>query len=359
MKRSLPLAIVLASMTAAPTWAADLDFGGRLMLDAAWFDSDTSDQENDTEVRRGRLFVSGDVHEDWGFKVQYDFAGGDVSAKDVYLQHKPTGIKIGQFKAPFSLEEMISSNHITFLERAMPNILATSRRLGIGWSTSGDNYTLAAALYDREMDDGEEGPGVGARATYTPMRNEQDLLHVGASVAIEGPANAAADTSRFRARPEAHLASRLIDTGTLSDVDQVTKFGLEGAWVRGPLSLQAEYIAGTASRDNGQPDFDLSGYYLYASYFLAGDSRPYRNGAFGRVKPVAASGAWELALRYSSMDLNDGTVQGGEEDNVTVGVNYYATSHVRFMANYVFVDSSRGGIDDDPGIFQVRAQINF
>ena len=354
MRRFLLPAALVAAILAIPAQAAALDFGGRLMLDAAWFDSDASELDNDTEVRRARLYVSGEVHEDWGFKVQYDFAGGDVSAKDVYLQHKPTGIKIGQFKAPFSLEEMISSNHITFLERAMPNILATSRRLGIGWSTSG-----RANDASERAPHGEEGPGVAARLTYTPLRNKQDLLHVGASVAVEGPANAAADTSRFRARPEAHLAGRLIDTGTLSDVDQVTKFGLEGAWVHGPLSLQAEYLAGSTSRDNGQPDFDLSGYYLYASYFLTGESRPYKDGVFGRVKPLADSGAWELALRYSSLDLNDGSIQGGEEDNITLGVNYYATSHVRFMANYVFVDSTRGGLDDDPGIFQVRAQINF
>ena len=126
------------------------------------------------------------------------------------------------------------------------------------------------------------------------------------------------------------------------------------------------------SRESGFEDFDFDGSYIYASYFLTGESRAYsaKKGKFGRVKPKSKKhGAWELALRYSTLDLDDGSIQGGEEDNITIGVNWYATKYVRFMANYVMTDSdptsyrhndgSGNRVDDELNVFQLRAQIDF
>ena len=73
-------------------------------------------------------------------------------------------------------------------------------------------------------------------------------------------------------------------------------------------------------------------------------------------------------MRYSTIDLDDADTQGGEQDNITIGVNWCATKYVRFMANYVMADADpvRSGLvvpgqydDDSPDIFQVRAQIDF
>ena len=69
-------------------------------------------------------------------------------------------------------------------------------------------------------------------------------------------------------------------------------------------------------------------------------------------------------MRYSTIDLSDGAIEGGEEDNLTIGLNWYVNPHVRFMFNYVRADadptsSDLTGEDDEPNVFQTRAQIDF
>lgn len=338
--------------------------GGRIHLDAAFHDDDRSDLEDGTMFRRARLFVDGTLYKDWGFKAQYDFAEDEVAAKDVYIKYKPWGITVGQFKQPLSLEELTSSNYITFIERASINNLATSRRIGVGYNTGGDNYSFAASVYGRNVGEDtvdDEGFGVGGRLTFAPWASDTSALHLGVAASMESP-RLGDDAARFRARPEANVdGGRLIDTGSLGNVDDITKYGLEAALVQGPFSLQAEYLAADVSREAGQPDADFDGYYVFGSWFLTGESRPYsaKSGTFGRVKPSAKSGAWELAARYSNLNLNDGLVTGGEMDNWTLGVNYYMNANTRLMFNYISVDTDDNAGNDDPAIFLMRAQVDF
>lgn len=338
--------------------------GGRIHLDAAFHDDDATDLKDGTKFRRARLFVDGVINKDWLFKAQYDFAENTVGAKDLYIKYKPWGVTLGQFKQPLSLEELTSSNYITFIERASINNLATSRRVGLGYNTGADNYSFAVSAYGRDVGEStsdDEGFGIGGRLTFAPWASDTSALHLGVAASMESP-QLGDENARFRARPEANVdGNRLIDTGSISDVDDITKYGIEAALVQGPFSLQAEYLAASVARKNGNPDADFDGYYVFGSWFLTGESRPYsaKSGSFGRVKPAAKSGAWELAARYSNLDLTDGAIAGGEMDNWTVGVNYYMNSNARLMFNYVSVDSEKASVDNDPGIFLMRAQVDF
>jgi phosphate-selective porin OprO/OprP len=354
--------------------------GGRVQVDAAWYNEDNVDLGgNGTEFRRARLFVKGTMYDVWQYKGQYDFAGNETTMKDAYIRYAgfPFKITVGQFKQPFGLEELTSSKYITFMERALPTeAFATSRRIGLGTNYAADDWTLAASVYGREegddtQGDGDEGYGLGARLTWAPWNEKTRLLHLGIAGAYENPND---NAMRFRARPEWHQANtRLVDTGGIPDPDEFTRYGLEAATVFGPFSLQGEYI-GVSAESETVDDADFDGWYVYGSWFLTGESRNYKKGAFSRVTPKSTVGkggglgAWELAVRYSTIDLDDGGIQGGEEDNITVGLNWYATKYVRFMANYVMADADpvRSGLvvpgqydDDDHDVFQVRAQIDF
>jgi phosphate-selective porin OprO and OprP len=127
----------------------EVSVGGRIHLDFANISSpnrhfiDTleaieGDQYTGTgaEFRRARLKVEGLIWKFVEFIAEYDFAAGqEVAFKDVYvgltkLPYLGT-VRFGHQKEPFSLEELTSSNYITFMERALPNVFSPERNTGV------------------------------------------------------------------------------------------------------------------------------------------------------------------------------------------------------------------------------------
>lgn len=340
---------------------------GRIMADLALYDEDVALLNDGTEFRRARLELAGNINKEWGYAAQYDFAENELAAKDLYIAYngwQGSQLRIGQFKQFYSLEELTSSKYITFMERSLPSVFNASRRIGVGYFSKAESSTFGVSFYGQEAgagDGGDEGFGIGGRFTIAPVKADQQVVHLGIAAALEQPEDDT-DTVRFRQRPESHVTNvRLVDTGDIADVDTIQKLGLEAAWVNGPLSLQGEYQFVNLSRNAGAPDADFDGAYVMASWFLTGESRPYKDGSFGRVKPKSPDGAWELAARFSTLNLTDDAagIFGGEENNVTLGVNYYVNPNLRFMANYIMVDTDAVAGNDDPNIMQFRAQIDF
>jgi phosphate-selective porin OprO and OprP len=130
----------------SPDGKFKLQFGGRVQADYSFASTDGAlpEIEDGFEFRRARMFMSGTVYEKVEFKIQYDFAGGDPSAKDLYvglLQDWGT-LRFGHFKEGFSLEELTSSKYITFVERSLPvEAFSPSRNSGVGASgKSGETF---------------------------------------------------------------------------------------------------------------------------------------------------------------------------------------------------------------------------
>ena len=99
---------------------------------------------------------------------------------------------------------------------------------------------------------------------------------------------------------------------------------------------------------------------------LTGEGRPYSKGAIGNVRPMNDYGALEVAVRYSQVDLNDGPVLGGKQNDWTIGANWYLGQHLKFQANYIWANSTRhygaplnAEADVDPRVFELRAQVYF
>ena len=373
MIKKKPLALAVSAglaMLAVDAMALEINPRGRVHVDYAFHSEDNSDLGDGFRARRARLGLSGKIDDNWRFQAEYDFAENGSSANDVWLRYtgmENGNITIGHFKVPFGLEEITSSNNITLIERSLPTTtFAQSRRMGVGYSGGGDNWTMAVMAFGQGQGSGvrsttgDEGLGVGGRFTFTPVNNGSTLVHLGIAASSEQPSDKDVEQVRFRTRPESRPTNvRLVDTGNIGDVNRINQLGLEAAWQSGPFSIQGEYMQSDVSRGNGQPDVDFSGWYVSGSWVITGESRGYRGGVFRGVSPSGSGGAWELTARVSNVNLDDGPIQGGKEDNWTIGVNWYANNRVRFMANYIDVSTTRQGVSNDPGIFLMRAQVAF
>lgn len=366
MKKLSLIAVAVAAALGTVPADANPTPRGRIHLDYAVHDSDVTPLADGLFVRRARLGLSGKLDDTWAYMAEADFAENSVAWKDLYLRYNGLGggaLTLGQVKVPFGFDELTSSNNITFIERASPMAFAPAHRMGAHWGRNTDRATFAVMGFGQEIGvgaGGDEGMGFAGRFTFAPMKTDTSVLHFGIAGLRYEPEHSNVTTMRFRQRPESRPdGTRLVDTGAIADADGATAFGLEAAWQTGPLSVQGEVIRNTVERD-GFDDPTFGGWYVAASWFLTGENRRYSNGSFSGPRIANAErGAWELAARYSTLDLDDAGILGGEMKNATVGVNWYARSNVRFMFNYVMVDTERRGISDDPNILLFRAQVSF
>jgi len=370
-------------------------FGGRVHFDANWYDDPAEvDFGSGTQLRRAWLELDGRLWGDWAWRMSYNLAdSGRTGFQDLLLDYtgfEKTTIRFGHFKEPLGLELLAASNHLTFLERALPTVLLPSRSIGLGVYREWEQITAAVGVFgegidkvsDADVDTPalDEGWAISGRLTWTPLRVGEQLVHLGASGSYR-KANDLGGTQqgtplRIRQRPEASITSiRLIDTGNqIGPVDDVGLWALEAAWQQGPFSVQAEYMNMLLGADTpGAPDLRFSGWYAYGSWILTGEGRRYNfpTGRFSnpRVSSPAGRGgygAWEVAVRYSQLDLNSrlgdaAGVAGGEQENLTLGLNWYPNDNLRLMFNWVKVlDVDRPGSPLDgvePDIWQLRAQI--
>ncbi|PVZ65429.1 OprO/OprP family phosphate-selective porin [Pelagibaculum spongiae] len=300
----------------------NLQFGGRIQYDYNRSEENNQVDEDDFNLRRGRLFVKGNISENWSFKTQFNVDGS--GAEDLYLRYNgfDSGqtITIGNQNMPFGLEELTSSKDISVLERsAITELFAVGKAEGIQFNGALGNQTYALGLFTDNDVDSEKG--FAARYTFSPVKTQSSVLHLG--VAYKN----------------------------ISD-DQA--LGLEAAFATGPFHIQAEYTDGTTESNN-----DASGYYVQAGYIFTGETRPYKGGKFKRVSPSSKSGAWEAVARYEDGDGNHSDIELGTTDATayTIGLNYYANKNVRLGINYT--DGEDNNSNDTGNELRLRFQVTF
>jgi phosphate-selective porin OprO/OprP len=301
----------------------------------------------------------------------------------VGLKDLPFGnIRAGQFKEPYGLEQITSSNNITFTERSLMNALVPAFNAGVMVfdDFADERATWSLGGFRSASDAGEVSKGDGewattARVTGLPMYSEdgREFIHLGLGYSRRSPTQ---DGIAFSSKPEANLAPAYIGVnaaGTAITVpaETVDLLGFEAAWVHGPFSVSGEYTEAMIDAPSGVTnDPDFAGYYAQVGYFLTGESRGYRKaqGCFDAVKPAENAfgedggyGAWEVAARVSSLDLADDGVDNGELEDLTFGVNWYLNPNTRVMLDYILADLDPTGAaaDGDTNILAFRVQFNY
>jgi len=369
MKNTLKLGTVMVALIATglavstPVSADDftIKVGGRVQLDYAIADADVAGTDwSASELRRLRLGVAGTYGKNVKYKVELNTnSSEDVNVEDAYVQWAPTGgkwnVKVGQFKTANSLDEQTSSRFISVLERAaFTDAFEFNRRLGASVNTSGDNFTFSAGIFGDNLSNvsDQESMAIAARGTFTPIKADGTLVHVGASVRYRDQGATQSDI-RYRQRPFTHIPSRIISTGRIAQSD--TFYGAEAAAIFNNFWVAGEYGITDANCVACASDPSLKGGYAEAGVFLGG-KKTYKGGKFNRPKvdnPITDGGlgAVSLVVRYDTIDLADTAINGGDLDSFIIGADWWATKNTRLGLNYFNSDANLGtstsGLDSD------------
>lgn len=366
------------------TWD-DSDFslqvGGRIYLDLAFYIEDKNKLGNNGfGLRTFQVDMIGKLSKNWFYCFNWGgfTDGGKLDSSGVfmddafirYLGFDDVILTFGQHTEPFSLEAQTSSLHMTFMERALPYAFAPGTTVGLSAAFGGDNWFASGGFFSEQISDykdqGSQGYGLTGYLSTSLLRNDNGVIHIGGSLSYRFENKD--KNIFFRTRPESGLTNvRYVNTGGIAGTNAVGRYGFDVAGIFGPWSFQSEYIHTIVERDVGYEDVDFNGWYAFVSWFATGEKRNYRkDGIFGSTTPIHSYGAWEMALRYSNINLNDADIQGGEEHNITLGVNWYIHQQLRLMLNYSYIMTNTNANDngtvignDNPHIIQMRLQANF
>ena len=382
------------SAPAPPPAFPTATLSGFFHADAAWFAQDGpslatfGDIQDFTDFRRARLAAKGKVAENIAYMCEFDFGfPGRPTFMDVYgefLDLPGLGtVRIGQWRAPMSMDALTSVKELSFLERNSSfAAFLPFRQMGIGafntyfdeqgtWAVSG--YRVPTNAFGTEV--GDSGYGLSGRLTFAPLLDTANnrVLHTGVGYSFNNPGTS---SIRFRSTPEIGVTAGdfsanpivvpfFVDTNDVA-TSRYSLFNAELARAWGPALMQSEvYYASVDTLAGGTVNF--SGAYAQASYVLTGEARPYntKQAVFERVRLIKDSHgrtrpAWEVAARWSYINLNDGPVQGGQLNDITCGLNCYLSKNAKLQFNYIRAFQRQPGIGDtNTDLAATRLQIDF
>lgn len=362
--------------------------GFKLSLDAAGYYSTNRDPDipGGADVRTFRLYTDG--HFGQGpdptlYSLEFGTVGGSFYMTSGWLRWQGIAyvqnIQAGYETVPQTLENIYSFASLTFMEASSMSLaFSPGNRLGVETDRTYENGRIysSVGLYSIGSDPGLDGGTVTQTFLYPVIRvtglpiyqdNGKDnvrLLHLGISM---GEQFATGGQFQFRSRPESFIAPYLVDTGSI-DADRAGLVGLEAIYMSGPLTLTAE-AAATRLTGAEQEATNYWGWYASAGYFLSGEQRGYNkqkaaiasvlvpNREFSFKHPTW--GAWEVAARFSQVDLNSGFVNGGQMDITMLGLNWYWNRYMRWMFNTGYANVHGGASPGNLYIFQARLQMVF
>jgi len=276
-------------------------------------------------------------------------------------------VRVGKQKEPVNMDRSMTMVQIASQERyAAADAMFPTRNVGVTLygTAANERVAWAAGLFNDWLVEGESlgdsATQTVGRITWLPLlsQDESQLVHLGLGIRYTDAKQGLA----YGSRPETGNMPRFVDTDEF-DAESSTLYNWELGFRRGRLWLMAEYSDNHIDApDVGNPNF--TGYHLSGTWSLTGEMRGYKNnrGVFSGL-PVAQSviqggkGATELALRYSSIDLTDGLITGGEMDIATLQFNWWLTTSLAVSLNYRRSWTDRFDLEGEMDAFVARVML--
>ncbi len=385
-------------MFESPDGAFVFHVGGREQFDPVWVSADrnvmngiggTTPYLDGMGFRRARLQADATAFEVIDMKAEFDFVNTTtVSNKtinvpvitDLWMQFRELpfigNMRAGYVKPQIGLEHLTSSRFLEFMERSYNfDAFTSSENNGFQPGIYAFNWTedlrATGALGFYKTDQSifawslGHGYNTSGRLTWLPLWEDdgREYIHLGLSGGWGGTANGL-DLIRARGlirngpaalQPVMAIANLQANYQGVVNPEILLNYG--------PFSIQAEYngtlvqditnIIQTPTQTNvpvNHKDYYAQGAYVEALYFLTGEFRPYNRyeAVPWRVLPyrsfffvrgldgrnLFSSGAWQVGVRYSHLNLNNNGIYGGELDAVTLGLNWYLNPNFKIQWNY-------------------------
>jgi phosphate-selective porin OprO/OprP len=355
------------------------------------------DLKDGTDFRRARVGVDGTAFGDWDYRLLLDFGGSGVENTgqlyETWIQYsgfKPLRLRAGAFPPTIGLEDSASTSGMPFIERTAIEDMARGfaagdTRIGAQAYAYQDHWLVSGALTGRTIGVINTGTAAAAPQTFgdqlglvgrvalSPFYGDDWMLHLGAhgsyvvdppnasGPAADGSTLASARALAFSNTQQLRVdGTKLINTGNIAAHNGYTA-GLEFAAQKGPFILQSEYEQFGVSRADIASHPTFHGWYVEGLWELTGDPRVYSHASAAFDAPVPVHpfswsdgtwGAFELGVRYADADLDYHAgvlgaaqpttgIRGGDERNVSVDLNWFPNSVVKFMLDYEHVELSR------------------
>jgi phosphate-selective porin OprO and OprP len=315
------------------------------------------------DLHRTRIGVEGTLFKAFEYQIESELNDASKPLRDVYLQtrlFRGLQARAGQFKIPFSLDQLTSSMDLDFMYRSLAaTFLAPGRDVGVVAFGRVMNEVLRfqAGVFRHGGDNVRESERTDAQADRTyagrlvvrPWAASDNVFRtLSAGVAFtSGRLPAGPNGVRGKTVPGDAFFEHLFVNGHRRRIDG------EFQWRIGPVGLQGEFIQTRDQRfgqgiDNQDlPNVYARGWYAYGTWLLTGErkkdsvepARPFLRGGTGAIE--IAGRVERLASR--SPGVNDGSfssprapwVMPRADDVWTGGVNWYWNDFVKLQANVI------------------------
>ncbi|PJG47769.1 hypothetical protein CAF53_05585 [Sphingobium sp. LB126] len=367
--------------------SASFKVKGRIQYDAGMLMTPPSVQDRakgySNELRRLRLGGEGKLGGGFGYKLETELSDNGVDLVDTFITYE-TGkwlVTLGNHNQFQSLDELIGDTTGSVMERAaFTDAFGFERRLGLSVQYQAGPLLAQAGIFSDSADsltndaDGPDGGdennsyGVDGRIVFAPKWGDTQL-HFALSGHWRDFQRLSETPQRYRQRAYLHSAnSRFLATPRIAAKGE-SHYGVELAGTQGPFWWAGEAHWLRVDRP-WLADPTFFGGYAEVGLFLTGETRSYKNGIFGSTRPKKSVGsgglgAWQVALRYDYLDLNDRDIVGGTQNAYVAALVWTPIEYLRFNLNYARIDyrdaAILAGTRADYGVNVVgwRAELDF
>lgn len=324
-----------------------------------------SHQLDIVDLRLGGKVTMGD----WYVNIDVSYANEKISIKDAFVQYAKYGnyFRAGHQYVFTGIDQPNSSNDLLF--NAVANIagmLDSGRRLGFTYTRAVPKYYLTAGLFVGDdihvRSTVKQGYSTVLRTIWRPINEEYRLFHAGVSGLYKVPNQIKGTeiknitlSSRGAVRAKGPNLHFLSINNVKDQVECVGEFyGYKSKWM-----MFGEYFWTRINRKDARA-YQAHGGYVEGGYLIKGKHFGYDQVDAFPMMPTD-NGSLLLVARYNSSHMNhqkSGLYAGNQQD-ISVGLNYFYNKHLSTRLNYTYVKLDEHSTIGKENLHVIQCRLQF